>query len=42
MLALIFVAILFGVGVVLTGEPGKPFAALLQSLPPYYFASSGS
>jgi len=32
MLALIFVAILFGVGVVLTGEPGKPFAALLQSL----------
>lgn len=32
MLALIFVAILFGVGVVLTGEAGKPFAALLQSL----------
>jgi Na+/H+-dicarboxylate symporter len=32
MLALIVVAILFGVGVVLTGEPGKPFAALLQSL----------
>ncbi|MEO5492918.1 MAG: dicarboxylate/amino acid:cation symporter [Sphingomonas sp.] len=32
MLALIFVAILFGVGVVLTGEPGKPFANLLQSL----------
>ncbi|MDB5679765.1 dicarboxylate/amino acid:cation symporter [Sphingomonas bacterium] len=32
MLALIFVAILFGVGTVLTGEPGKPFAALLQSL----------
>ena len=32
MLALIFVAILFGVGVVLTGAPGKPFAALLQSL----------
>lgn len=32
MLALIFVAILFGVGIVLTGEPGKPFAALLQSL----------
>ncbi len=32
MLALIFVAILFGVGVVLTGEPGKPFAALLESL----------
>ena len=31
MLALIFVAILFGVGTVLTGEPGKPFAALLQS-----------
>ena len=32
MLALIFVAILFGVGVVLSGEAGKPFAALLQSL----------
>lgn len=32
MLALIFVAILFGVGVVLTGASGKPFAALLQSL----------
>ena len=32
MLALIFVAILFGVGTVLAGEPGKPFAALLQSL----------
>ncbi len=31
MLALIFVAILFGVGTVLAGEPGKPFAALLQS-----------
>ncbi len=31
MLALIFVAILFGVGTVLTGEAGKPFAALLQS-----------
>ena len=32
MLALIFVAILFGVGTVLTGEAGKPFASLLQSL----------
>ncbi|WP_338061660.1 dicarboxylate/amino acid:cation symporter [Sphingomonas panacisoli] len=32
MLALIFVAILFGVGVVLTGEAGKPFASLLQSV----------
>ncbi|THD38290.1 MAG: dicarboxylate/amino acid:cation symporter [Sphingomonas sp.] len=32
MLALIFVAILFGIGVVLTGEAGKPFAALLRSL----------
>ena len=32
MLALIFVAILFGVGVVLSGEAGKPFASLLQSL----------
>ena len=31
MLALIFVAILFGVGTVVAGEPGKPFAALLQS-----------
>jgi Na+/H+-dicarboxylate symporter len=31
MLALIMVAILFGVGTVLTGEAGKPFAALLQS-----------
>jgi Na+/H+-dicarboxylate symporter len=31
MLALIVVAILFGVGTVLTGEAGKPFAALLQS-----------
>jgi len=31
MLALIFVAILFGVGTVLTGEAGKPFAALLQA-----------
>jgi Na+/H+-dicarboxylate symporter len=31
MLALIFVAILFGVGTVLTGDAGKPFAALLQS-----------
>jgi Na+/H+-dicarboxylate symporter len=32
MLALIFVAILVGVGTVAAGEPGKPFAALLQSL----------
>src|SRR3569623_648780 len=32
MLALIFVAILFGVGTVLTGDAGKPFAGLLQSL----------
>lgn len=32
MLALIFVAILFGVGTVVAGEAGKPFAALLQSL----------
>jgi Na+/H+-dicarboxylate symporter len=32
MLALIFVAILFGIGTVLSGEVGKPFAALLQSL----------
>src|SRR3546814_6516015 len=32
MLALIFVAILTGVGTVLSGEAGKPFAALLQSL----------
>jgi len=32
MLALIFVAILVGVGTVLAGEPGKPFAGLLQSL----------
>ncbi|QNQ10617.1 dicarboxylate/amino acid:cation symporter [Sphingomonas alpina] len=31
MLALIFVAILFGVGTVVAGEAGKPFAALLQS-----------
>ncbi|AQR73964.1 dicarboxylate/amino acid:cation symporter [Sphingomonas sp. LM7] len=31
MLALIFVAILVGVGTVVAGEPGKPFAALLQS-----------
>ncbi|UZK65953.1 dicarboxylate/amino acid:cation symporter [Sphingomonas sp. M1-B02] len=31
MLALIFVAILVGVGTVIAGEPGKPFAALLQS-----------
>ncbi len=32
MLALIFVAILIGVGTVVTGEAGKPFANLLQSL----------
>jgi Na+/H+-dicarboxylate symporter len=32
MLALIFVAILVGVGTVVAGEAGKPFAALLQSL----------
>lgn len=32
MLALIFVAILIGVGTVVAGEPGKPFAALLQSI----------
>lgn len=32
MLALIFVAILFGIGTVLSGEAGKPFAAVLQSL----------
>ncbi|MDE0879789.1 MAG: dicarboxylate/amino acid:cation symporter [Sphingomonas bacterium] len=32
MLALIFVAILTGVGTVIAGEGGKPFAALLQSL----------
>lgn len=32
MLALIFVSILMGIGTVLAGEPGKPFAALLQSL----------
>jgi len=31
MLALIFVAILFGVGTVLTGEAGKPFANVLQA-----------
>jgi Na+/H+-dicarboxylate symporter len=31
MLALIFVAILLGVGTVLAGESGKPFAALLQA-----------
>ncbi|RJF90623.1 dicarboxylate/amino acid:cation symporter [Sphingomonas cavernae] len=31
MLALIFVAILTGVGTVVAGEAGKPFAALLQS-----------
>ncbi|MCF3725510.1 dicarboxylate/amino acid:cation symporter, partial [Salmonella enterica subsp. enterica serovar Weltevreden] len=32
MLALIFVAILTGVGTILAGEAGRPFAALLQSL----------
>lgn len=32
MLALIFVAILVGVGTVVAGEPGKPFARGLQSL----------
>jgi Na+/H+-dicarboxylate symporter len=32
MLALIFVAILTGVATVIAGEPGKPFANLLQSL----------
>lgn len=32
MLALIFVAILVGVGTVLSGEAGKPFAGMLQSL----------
>ena len=32
MLALIFVAILTGVGTVIAGEAGKPFAGLLQSL----------
>src|SRR5690606_20116569 len=32
MLALIFVAILIGVGTVIAGEAGKPFAAGLQSL----------
>ncbi|WP_375397287.1 dicarboxylate/amino acid:cation symporter [uncultured Sphingomonas sp.] len=32
MLALIFVAILVGVGTVIAGEPGKPVATLLQSL----------
>ncbi len=31
MLALIFVAILIGVGTVIAGEPGRPFANLLQS-----------
>lgn len=31
MLALIFVAILFGVGTVVAGEGGKPFAVMLQS-----------
>ena len=31
MLALIFVAILFGVGTVVAGEPARPFANLLQS-----------
>lgn len=32
MLALIFVAILTGIGTVLSGDAGKPFAGLLQSL----------
>src|SRR3546814_19072006 len=32
MLTLIFVAILVGVGTVLTGQTGKPFAALMQPL----------
>ncbi len=32
MLALIFVSILVGCGTVVAGEPGKPFAALLQSI----------
>ena len=32
MLALIFVAILFGIGTVLSGDAGRPFAGLLQSL----------
>jgi Na+/H+-dicarboxylate symporter len=32
MLALIFVAILLGVGTLLSGEAGRPFAGLLQSL----------
>ncbi|WP_066793844.1 dicarboxylate/amino acid:cation symporter [Sphingomonas soli] len=32
MLALIFVAVLVGVGTVIAGEAGKPFAAMLQSL----------
>ena len=32
MLALIFVSILLGVGTVVAGEAGKPFAALLQSI----------
>jgi Na+/H+-dicarboxylate symporter len=31
MLALIFVAILLGVGTVVAGEAGKPLAALFQS-----------
>jgi len=31
MLALIFVAILFGVGTVLTGDAGRPFASFLQA-----------
>lgn len=31
MLALIFVSIMLGVGTVVAGEPGRPFAALLQS-----------
>ncbi len=32
MLALIFVSILIGVGTVIAGEPGRPFANLLQSM----------
>jgi Na+/H+-dicarboxylate symporter len=42
MLALIFVAILVGVGTVVAGEPGKPFAALLQSTRRCCSRSSGS
>lgn len=32
MLALIFVAILFGIGTIVAGEAGKPFAVLLKSI----------